>query len=102
MNEAYRYRLAEGVDLREAEGTLLLALIAAEGLYGEARVRMDAAYVIDESIRVIVVDASTDVGQAVSAIFAAILIREFGPMAFHVRRVALIERAGMGDRKSVV
>jgi len=85
--EAYRYRFKEGVDLQEAENTLLLAVLAVEGLYGEARVRMDAGYAIDQSIRVIVVDASTEVGQSVNSIFTAYLLREFGRLSFHVRRV---------------
>jgi len=41
--QAYRYRFREDVDILDTEVTLHLAIIAAEGLYGEARVRMDAA-----------------------------------------------------------
>ena len=87
ITEAYRYRFGENVDLAEAENTLLLSVLAAEGLHGEARVRMDAGYAIDPSIRVIVVDASTEVGQVVNSIFTAFLLREFGRLSFHVRRV---------------
>lgn len=91
MNEdAYRYRFDEGVDLHQAEETLLLSILATEGLYGEARGRMDAGYAVDQSIRVIVVDASTDVGQAVNSIFTAFLLREFGGRAFHVRPVEML------------
>jgi len=89
MNEdAYRYRFDEGVGLHEAEETLLLSILATEGLYGQARVRMDAGYAIDPAIRAIVVDASTDVGQAVNGIFTSFLMREFGPGSFGVKRVA--------------
>ena len=87
FEQAYRYRFAARVDLRDAGDTLLLAVLAAEGLYGTARVRMDLAVATDEALRVIVVDASTDVGQAVNGIFAAFLSREFGPDAFSVERV---------------
>ena len=87
FEQAYRYRFAERVGLRDAGDTLLLAVLAVEGLFGAARVRMDFAFATDEAIRVIVVDASTDVGQAVSSIFTAFLSREFGPDAFCVKRV---------------
>jgi len=85
---AYRYRFAKEVSLQEAEETLLLAILAAEGLFGEARVRMDAGYVVDPGLRALVVDASTPVGQAVNAIFTSLALREFGRDAFHVRRIA--------------
>ena len=85
--EAYRYRFDEGVDLHQAEETLLLSVLATEGLYGQARVRMDAAYSVDKALRAIIVDAGTDVGQALGAIFTAFILREFGSSRVHVRRV---------------
>ncbi len=87
FDQAYRYKFAEGIDLRDAADTLLLAALAAEGLFGAARVRMDLALATDPSIHVIIVDASTDVGQVVASIFTAFLSREFGPTAFCVKRV---------------
>jgi len=48
IDEGYRYKFSKGVDLRDAEDTLLLALLAVEGIYGECRVRMDAAYAVDD------------------------------------------------------
>lgn len=88
MNQTtYRYRFNRDVPLQDVEETLLLGVLAAEGLHGEARVRMDAVYSVDESIRAIIVDASTEVGQDVNAIFTAFLLREFGQDAFQVRRV---------------
>jgi hypothetical protein len=93
--QAYRYKFLEKVDVLDAEITLHLAIIAAEGLYGEARVRMDAGYAIDESIHTIVVDASTPVGQDVCAMFMHFLLRQHGPEAFNVRRVeGLPQRTG--------
>jgi hypothetical protein len=85
--EAYRYRFKEFVDPLAAEAALHLAIIAAEGLYGEAQVRMDAGYAIDGSIRAIVVDASTPVGQDVCAMFTHFLLRQYGTDAFDVRQV---------------
>ena len=84
ITEGYRYKFVEGVALREAENTLLLSLLAAEGLYGEARVRMDAGYAVDAALRVIVVDGATPVGQDVCNIFTAFITKEFGPRSFCV------------------
>ena len=83
---AYKYRFREGTDLRDVEDTLLLALLAAEGVFSEARVRLDSAYRIDQEARTATVDASIVVGQIVNGIFAAFAIREFGRDGFTVRR----------------
>ncbi|MCY3020191.1 MAG: hypothetical protein NTW87_14330 [Planctomycetota bacterium] len=87
FDQAYRYKFADWVDLRDAGDTLVLSILAAKGLFGATRVRLDFACETDEAIRVIVVDASTDVGQAVNAIFTAFILREFGSGRVHVRRV---------------
>ncbi len=88
ITEGYRFRFGDDVALRQAEDTLLLSLLAAAGIYGETRVRMDAAYAVDQTLNVLVVDASTDVGQDVAGIFTAFITREFGPTAFSVRPLA--------------
>ena len=49
MNRAYRYKFREGIDPRDVEDTLLLAFLAAEGIFGEARVRMDGSYSADHA-----------------------------------------------------
>lgn len=87
ISEAYRYRFTKTVYLPDAEATLHVAILAAEGLFGEAHVRLDAAYTVDESSRSFVVDAGTDVGQAVNEIFTAFALREFGRDAFTVHCV---------------
>lgn len=84
---AYRFRFHETIGLHDAEDTLHLAILAATGIFGEARVRMDGSYGVDTTINVIVVDASTLIGQVIAAIFTAFVSREFGQGAFHVRRV---------------
>ena len=86
----YRYRFAENVDVEDAEGTLQLAILAAQGILGEARVRMDCTYSIDPSIRAIIVDASTPVGQVISSIFTSFAMLEFGRDAVNVRPVVAI------------
>lgn len=89
----YRFAFSRGVDLAEAEATLHLAILAAEGLFGEARVRMEVAYHADAPRSVIVVDGHTPAGDAVVRIFTTFVTREFGADAFSVRRLAAAPNA---------
>ena len=87
--ELYRYRFSESVSPRDLEETLLLAVLAAECLHGASRVRLDAAYSLDEDARACVIDASTVVGRDVSHLFTGFAAREFGEDAFSVERVGV-------------
>ena len=87
MNQCiHRYRLGDEVPLDDAEGSLLLAVLAVESLYGRSAVRLDAAFCLDRRRRVCVVDAATEVGRAVSLIFVGFLTTEFGEESFRVER----------------
>ena len=82
----YRFEIDQSVPITEAEQSLHLAMIALEGLYGPAGVRLDARYQLDESGRALVVDGSTPVGSSLVKIFTALLLREFGDDAARVIR----------------
>jgi hypothetical protein len=85
---AYRFEVDASVPLDEAEMSLHLAMIALEGLFGRAGVRLDARYRLDAAGRAIVVDGSTPLGESLVRVFAALLIREFGDECFVVRRIS--------------
>lgn len=85
--DVYRFCFARSINMMEAEATLQLAILASEGLFGEARVRIEVSYLIDAPRCVIVVDGGTPSGVAVARIFAAFLTREFGADGFSVRAV---------------
>lgn len=84
--DMYRFELERSVPIDEAEMSLHLALFAVEGLFGQARVRLEARYHVDEPRNVIVVDATTEVGAAVVRVFTSLLLHEFGGDGFSVRR----------------
>lgn len=84
--DIYRFTFVDDVPLEEAELTLQLSLVAAEGLYGEARLRLDAGYFINEDRRTISVDAATEVGQSIVNIYSCFLLREYGSDSFKVSR----------------
>jgi hypothetical protein len=83
----YRFELTPAVPLAEAEMSLHLAMMALEGLFGRAGVRLDARYRLDKAGTAITVDGSSQVGESLVRVFAALLIREFGDDSFGVRRV---------------
>ena len=81
----YRFELSPGVPLMDAELSLHLAMYAVEGLFGEARVRLETSYHVERTQRAIAVDAGTEVGAAIVRVFTRLLGREFGEEAFRVR-----------------
>ena len=85
--EIYRYTFDRAVDMQEVESSLLLAILAVENLHGKPRVRLDAAYCLDDAKRACVIDAHTDVGRDICRIFTGFAIRELGEDAFRVERV---------------
>jgi hypothetical protein len=84
-----RFDFKPDVDIGAAEETLHLAMLAAEGLVGSARVRLEGIYWVDETLQRLFVPAGNRVGRIVTRIFAALAAREFGEEAFEVHRVTL-------------
>ena len=84
---AYRFVFEPQIVLEEAEMTLQLAIFAAEGLFGAARVRLDFGYYVDEPSRTIIVAGTTEVGETIVKIFTGLALREFGEDAFRIRRM---------------
>ncbi|REK40903.1 MAG: hypothetical protein DWQ20_00815 [Actinobacteria bacterium] len=73
-------------DRDEAAATLRLAHIAVEGLFGEARSRLEVSTrVTTNGGDLLVIDASSAPGEALCRIFLAFAAREFGADAFTVR-----------------
>jgi hypothetical protein len=83
----YRFEFDREVSLIEAEETVQLARMAAEGLFSNARVRMDFNYHVHEPHRTIFIDGTTEVGDAIVKIFTSLALREFGEDAFRVHRI---------------
>ncbi len=85
--EVYRYVFKPNVPLEDVEASLLLAVMSAESLHGEAQVRLDAAHYLDPAKRACVIDAGTPVGRDINRLFIGFIRREFGEDAFSVERV---------------
>ena len=80
----YRYVFRGDVSFREAVAILDLALVAVEGIHGEARARMDARFARHPTARTLVVDASTAVGHTLNQVLVGYLRRGFGDTSFSV------------------
>ncbi len=91
----YRYQFEDGVPLDQAEATLIMAIIAAEALHGQAEVRLSMRYLFGDKKRACVIDGDNDVARQLVLIFTQFLIHEFGEDAF---QVTLIPKEGRTDR----
>ena len=85
----YRYTFNTETTPEEIECTLLLSVVAAEALHGEAQVRLDAFYSLDRKQKLCDIDATTKVGQDLNRLFVGFISREFGTDAFVVSRSSL-------------
>jgi hypothetical protein len=95
--EVQRYTFKTSVPAGEVENTLLLAVMAVEGLHGQARVRLEAGYAFDAEKHTCVIEAGSEVGRDICRVFIGFAIREFGEAAFSVRRAdRLPEKQGEG------
>ena len=83
----YRYKFSADLNFTEAEDSLLLAALAAEGLHGRSQVRLDASFCTSREKGSCVIDARTEVGRSIAKIFTGFLTREFGDEAFQVERI---------------
>jgi hypothetical protein len=83
-NEVYRYHFESSIDIAEVEATLVLAMIAAEGLHGAAKVRLEASHRFDAQQRTCVIESTAPVGMDINRIFVGFLRREFGEESFKV------------------
>jgi hypothetical protein len=83
----YRFRFRPDVPQCDVEASLLLSLMAVEGLHGEAATRLDAAQALSSGAGNCSIDAGTAVGRDLAKIFIGFLRREFGEESFRVERV---------------
>jgi len=84
----YEFRFGDGLPMAGVEETFLMSVIAAEGIHGRARVRLDASFNVDQDRRICTVNSDNQVGEDIAGIFAEFLLLEFGEDGFEVVRDA--------------
>ena len=85
--EVYRYMFDTSIGVEQIEASLVSAILSAEALHGESRVRLDARHLLSKTQRVCVIDARTEVGRDLNQIFVGLLIRQFDDDSFRVDRL---------------
>lgn len=84
MAEAFVYRFEGAVPMEEVRDSLLLAALAAEGLHGATRVRLEARFALDPEERSVRIAATNGVGRDLARIFTGLLSQQFGEGGFSV------------------
>lgn len=78
------FKFSQPVSMPSVEDTVLLALLAAGGMYGQPRVRLESGYRLDAQARTVTVEAHTEVGRSVAQIASEFFARELGAGAFTI------------------
>ncbi len=82
----YTYRFKPEIPIDAVKDSLLLAVMAVEGLKGRARIQLEARFRLDRVERSCVIEANTVVGDSIARIFTRFLAKEFSEQAFKVER----------------
>lgn len=94
MNQTiYSYQFGQDIPIDAVKDSLLLAVMAVEGLKGRTRVQLEARFRLNRSERSCVIEADTDVGESIARIFTGFLGKQFAEKTFEVVRMASPARA---------
>ena len=88
MKNVVRYEFSRDTDRDRVEAQLALAITVAECMFGQARVRLSAAYLMSRDGRQLAIDVSNEVGEHIAQLFTGLLIRGIGEDEFSVERLA--------------
>ena len=78
----YKFKFDAATELDEAESTLHLAILAAEGLFSEALLRVNFSYHRDDEAKSLHINGGDEISETVVRIFTSFAIKEFGSTAF--------------------
>ncbi len=81
---AYRYCFNTDADFAEALNTFDLTVVAAEAIYGEARVRLELRFASKPETRRIAIRCDNEVGTAANLLFTKLSTVEFGMDSFTI------------------
>lgn len=84
--QTFRFRFAPSVPIDEPAETVRLALVAAGGVLGDARIQVDVRHSVDAEDSSITLEGATPAIELVALIFTSLLLSEFGRDEFSVIR----------------
>lgn len=85
-----KFRFDKSVPMDDVDATLRLSMLGAESLHGEDRVRLETRTRLDRSSRTVLIDAFTEVGRSLTALFGGYIRREFGEAAVRFEHSELL------------
>ena len=85
MDNVCKFIFNKAISKEEIEAKIALAIITAECTFGQAKVRLNAAYFATDGK--VVIDVSSDVGEHIAQVFTGLATREMGEEAFTVERI---------------
>ncbi|MBI5399539.1 hypothetical protein HZB07_02850 [Candidatus Saganbacteria bacterium] len=94
MADVCRFKFKDGINSDLIESKIALAILAAEGVFGRAKVRLDAAYIVSKNKAVI--DVSSEVGEHIAQVFTSFMTEAVGEKKFIVERVRAKDSGGAG------
>jgi len=87
-----RFKLNQNLSREQIEEHIAFAVVSAECTFGQAKVRLNAAYLASDNK--IVIDVSSPVGEHIAEIFTGLLIKNYGEQSFTVERVRHESQSG--------
>ena len=84
--ETFFYNFGTDTPMTEVSDSLGIAELAAKAIHGASRFRLDGHFVFDSEARYCRIDAVSDVGRDLAAIFTAFLVEQLGDEGFTVTR----------------
>ncbi len=85
MTDICRFKFHEKIGKRNIEKQIARAIETAEYSFGQAKVRLHAAYLATNDK--VVIDASSEVGEYIAQIFIGLMTRKIGEDKFTVERI---------------
>jgi hypothetical protein len=85
MTDVCKFKFCEKVGKKTIEKEIARAIETAEYAFGQAKVRLHAAYLATNDKAVI--DASSEVGEYIAQIFIGLMTRKLGEDKFTVERI---------------
>jgi len=80
-----RFKFNKSLSREQIEEKIAFAVVAAECTFGQAKVRLNAAYLAADNK--VVIDVSSPVGEHIAEVFTGLLIKDYGEQSFTVERV---------------
>jgi site-specific DNA-adenine methylase len=82
----YEFEFNKSADMAKVENSLLMAVIAAEGIHGRSKVNLDARFNTSLDDRRSQVNADNSVGEDIAKVFTEFLNLEIGEYSFRISK----------------